>query len=71
MQEFTKAKNLRLPSTGGYLLDHSVYREWKHRAPPRDHHNSTKDELDPTQTLVLKGKFGGKVMNRQTDIRTR
>jgi hypothetical protein len=56
IQEFTKARNLRIPCTGEYLLDHSVYRNWKRRAPPHRHHRPAKDELDPTQTLVLKGK---------------
>jgi hypothetical protein len=56
MQEFTKARNLRISSTGEYLLDYLIYRNWKRRAPPHRHHRPAKDELDPTQILVLKGK---------------
>jgi hypothetical protein len=55
LQEFTKARNTRLPNTGEYLLKDSIYQNWKLRGVPQDGCISKKDEPDLTQVLVLKG----------------
>jgi hypothetical protein len=51
MLEYEKATRARLPATGEYLLNHTIYLRWKQSQ--LDVHNNDKDNVLPAEPKIL------------------